>query len=262
MANALAILMGAWASHDGEEETSTTGKPDAPADHAIAALERAGYPGVDGLRAALVARPTPADGTDPSAQKGTDDALVARQPHWDVIWAEIERLYYFSVRRLDPRVRRQQMRARVGLAAGLALVFMAVFLWRLWGRPVASASAVYSIHHPAANAIDGLMATEWLLPNATTGWLQINFSSPRTIHSVRLMNAHNIHFQDRASEKVRVIAYRGHQPVASAEGRFAAIVAGPSPLNLILRADSVTHIRIDVLSFFKSGGGLAEVEVH
>jgi len=241
LASALSILMAAW-SAQAVEATSPAGEPDTEANRAMAALERAGYPGVERLRAVLETSPTSTD--------------------LDMTWGEIERLYRFSIRSLDPPARRRQIHLMAAIAAGLALVLLVLVLWRLWGRPVATASAVYSPHHPAANAIDGLLATEWLLPDETTGWLQITYSSPRVVHAVRLMNAHNIHFQDRGAENVRVTAYCEHRAVASAEGRFAEIVAGPSPLDLNVNADCVTHLRVEVLSYFKTGGGLAEVQIR
>lgn len=251
LTSALAILLEAWAVHPGSETATASD----PAVRALAALERAGYPGLDRLRAVAL----------PDVNSGQEQTCRGPEPgraDLDVTWGEIERLYCFSVRTLDPPARRQRILFLAAAAAGLALVVLVVGLGRVWGRPVVTASAVYSPHHPAANAIDGMVATEWLLPDATTGWLQINYPSPRAVHAVRLLNAHNIHFQDRGTENVRVTAYCEQQAVAAADGRFAEIVAGPSPLDLSVSADCVTHIRVEVLSYFKTGGGLAEVEVR
>jgi hypothetical protein len=231
---ALAILLDGWVPQDGGE----------PADRdaaALAALERAGYPRVERLRAVLVARP------------GQSDA--------DVAWGEIERLCRFTAWRLDPPFKRPQVRLLAAVAAGAALVLMAVVAWRLWGRTFATASAAYSSHHAAANAVDGSEATEWLLPDDSLGWLQVNFPSPRSVHHVRLLNAHNVHYQDRGCERVRVTMYCQHRAVASAEGTFVGIVVERSPLDFDLSADCVTYLRVEVLSYFKKGGGLAEVEV-
>lgn len=258
---ALTTLLAAWAS-GASGETSTTTDPRAQAEHAIAALESAGYPGGEHLRAVILASEATTDSLAQPARKRTAGGPEGHRPDLEVSWGEIERLYRFTVRRLDPPLGRQRKRLAAAAVAGFLLVLLVVVVWRLWGRPVATASAVYSSHHPAANAIDGLLATEWLLPDDTPGWLQISYHSPRAVHAVRLLNAHNIHFQDRAAENVRVTAYCEHQAVASAEGRFAQIVADRSPLDLDLRADCVTHLRVEVLSYFKTGGGLAEVEVR
>jgi len=251
-ANALAILLAAWAADRGEDPSSNTELADQDAS-ALAELERAGYPSVGRLRA-VVHRGGIAVRDQATAE--------TRQPEIDLVWGEIERLYRFSVRRSDPPLRRARIRLLAGVAAGVLFLLLAVGAWRLWGRTFATASAVYSSHHAAANAIDGLEATEWLLPDGVLGWLQVNFPSPRALHHIRLLNAHNIYFQDRGCEHVRVTLYCEYQVVASAEGSFTGIVAGRSPLDFDLGADCVTHLRIDVLSYFKMGGGLAEVEVH
>jgi hypothetical protein len=60
-------------------------------------------------------------------------------------------------------------------------------------------------------------------------------------------------------EKVRVALYCHAQRVAEAEGAFAA---PKTYLDLNLRADCVTHLRVEVLSYFKMGGGLAEIDVN
>jgi hypothetical protein len=141
-------------------------------------------------------------------------------------------------------------------------LFGVVLCWRLWGRPVVSASGVYSTDHTAANAFDGLDATEWLLPDRQVGWLDIRFASSRKLRRVRLLNSHNIYFMDRAAERVKVTAYGKRGPIATAQGRFAKINGKRSPLDLSLSADAAVRIRVEVLSYFGSGGGLAEVELY
>ncbi len=237
---ALEVLLAAWVPERGADALADDESGDQDAG-AFTALERAGYPRVERLRAVLAARP---------------GAPVAAE----ATWGEIERLYRFTVWHLDPPFARPRVRLLAAVAAGAALVSMAVVMWCLWGRPFATASAVYSSKHAAANAIDGSEATEWLLPDGTPGWLEVHFPSPRTVRHVRLLNAHNVYYQDRGCERVRVTLYCQYQAAASAEGRFAGIVAGRSPLDFDLRADCVTHLRIEVLSYFKTGGGLAEVE--
>ena len=174
-------------------------------------------------------------------------------------WTETERLYRFTAWHLDPPFRRPRVRLLAAIGAIATVVLSMAVAWRLWGRTVATASAVYSSAHAAANAIDGLDATEWLLPDAKLGWLQINFASPRVLKHVRLLNAHNIHFQDRGCEKVQVTLYCHSQPVGGAAGVFAA---PKTYLDFDLRADCVTHLRVEVLSYFKMGAGLAEIEVE
>ena len=256
-AEALAILVAAWARNPRGDRTVG----DEPSDQdqaALAALDRAGYPGIDRLRAVLKRLAGAPTGAAEREQTTTEE----RRSDFDSTWAEIERLYRFTVWRLDPPFQRPRVRRLAGVAGGLALVLAVLVGWRLWGRPVATASAVYSSQRAAANAIDGVESTEWLLPDGATGWLQINFPSPRVLRGVRLLNAHNPHYQDRGSEQVRLIAYCEHHVAAAVEGRFAGIVAGRSPMDFSLDVVCATHLRIEVLSYFKMGGGLAEVELR
>lgn len=242
---ALAVLLAAWTPEPPAQQGPET-EPWDPKAAALAALKSAGYPKVERLAAAGSAV-VGAGAADPAP--GRVDLAA---------WAEIERLYRFTVWHLDPPFRRPHIRILAVFGVITVVALSIAVAWRLWGRPVATASAVYSSAHAAGNAIDGLDATEWLLPDATLGWLQVNFASPRSLAHVRLLNAHNVHFQDRGCEKVRVVLYCHSQRVAEAEGAFAA---PKTYLDFDLRADCATHLRVEVLSYFKMGGGLAEIEV-
>lgn len=227
--------------------TSSTADPPPSWEPALSALDAAGYRHPDRLRTALA---TPSSSGAPA------------RPELDWIWDEIDRLCRFSLRRLTPQRARRRRRIYGGAVCAVLAIAVAVTLAQLWGGPLASASGTFSAEHPASLAVDGMVATEWLLPDRTAGWLQISFRSRRTVRSVRIYNAHNRYYMDRASERVRVTAFSDQGPVATAEGRFAAMSIERSALDLPLAADHVTHLRVEVLSYFRNGGGLAEVEVH
>lgn len=254
---ALDALLAAWTPQPVEAPASDTAPLDRNA-QALAALERAGFERIGALRAVLTTHP--GTGNEPDEHDRT--AGAARPLALDVVWAEIERLHRFTVWRWDPPLRRPRLRVLAGAAVGIVLVLMVVVSWRLWGRTVATASASYSSQHGAAQAIDGVEATEWLLPDSKLGWLQIEFPSPRAVHKVRLLNAHNIYYMDRGCERVRVTLYCQFKFVAAGEGTFPSIESGHPALDFDLSSDCVTRVRIDVLSYFKRGGGLAEVEVE
>lgn len=246
-AKALVALLAAWTP------APPTQAPDAepwdPKAATLAALESAGYRRGDRLAALWPALGPPA--AEPASRASSCIDLAA--------WSEIERLYRFTAWQLDPPFRRPRVRLLALAGAIVTVVLSMAVAWRLWGRTVATASAVYSSAHAAANAIDGLDATEWLLPDATLGWLQVNFPSPRALKHVRLLNAHNIHFQDRGCERVRVTLYCHSQLAGAADGVFAA---PKTYLDFDLRADCVTHLRVEVFSYFKMGAGLGEIEVE
>lgn len=245
MVEALQLQVQAWSEleSDGGSESESESESDA----GLARLERAGYRRVDRLRAALRATEAPANGA------ATD---------FDWIWAEVERLTRFSARHaLTPRARKRRRILRIALAAGAVLLALFVAA-RLWGRPRVRASGIHSEPYAAANVNDGLEATEWLLPDGVAGSVDVLFPRARTVQRVHLLNAHNTFHADRAARAVRVTAFSKQGPVASKEGAFEAFSEARSELVLPLEARGVTRIRVEVLTYFKSGGGLAEVEVE
>lgn len=125
-----------------------------------------------------------------------------------------------------------------------------------------TASTTFNATYPPEHAVDGLIATEWLLPDNTEGWIDLSFKSPRSVRSVTLSNCHNGGFQDRSSANVRVTAFSGDRVVATADGAFTKISGERADLNLRLHANDVTRVRAEVLSHFGRGGGFAEVEVN
>ena len=156
MVSALNLLLDAWANVSPAPEPAVL-EPVGAAERALTALERAGYRQTARVRAAVTATAVPAS--------------LGAAPQGDVewIWAEVERLARFSARRaMTPRVRKLA-RWRLGFASSLVLLLALLLSLRLWGRPRVGASADFSAAHPASYALDGLEATEWLLPDATTG---------------------------------------------------------------------------------------------
>ena len=224
-----------------------------PQEQALAALARAGYRHLARLRAALAASANASATSQPTGLAPCEPQLV---------WAEVERLSRFTVRRFTPTEVRVRTRRRWAAAAALAGLFAVVFVLRLRARPHAHASQEYSDEHAATNATDGMGSTEWLLPDNTLGWLDLTLPSPRAIHRVRLFNCHNVFYLDRATREVRVTAYSEKGPVGSATGQFKELDPNQSILDLPLEANEVTRVRVEVLSYFDRGGGLADVEVH
>ncbi|HYQ00893.1 MAG TPA: hypothetical protein VER96_19625 [Polyangiaceae bacterium] len=235
-------------------ETSDGSEPLSHTEQALKALEQARYRHPDRLRAALTAAQKSAAGD------ASGPVNLGRDP--EPVWDELERLNRFSVRHFRSAAERKQLRIKLGIAGGLVLLACFAFFMRLWGRPYAHASAVISDQHLASLALDGLDATEWLLPDNTPGWIDIIPPKPRTLQSVRLVNAHNEYWLDRATHKVRVTAYSETGPVGEIEGAFAKFSQDRSVLDLPLKASNVIRVRVEVLSHFKRGGGFAEIELH
>jgi hypothetical protein len=272
LTDALRVLLAAWAARapeaenaepKGTEQTDSAQAGESPKNEpvgptvphaaALAALASARYRSLQRLERAVGAIDAAPSAAGPSPR-------AALSPHFETIAAEAERLHAFTRRKLTPPLSPRARRLRLGIALSAGLLVALVVAYRLWGRPLVRASAVYSWDHSAANVIDGLDATEWLLPDRTEGWIEITLPWKRDIRQVRLLNAHNIYYMDRGAERVRVTAYGPHGQLASVQGRFTKISGKRNPIDLSLKADGVTRLRVEILSYFSSGGGLAEVE--
>jgi hypothetical protein len=251
MASTLRATLRAWAAANVPEEPSGA---ETRSDQTLAALAAAGYRDVDRLRAALAATGGADATTAPPAPRAEADV------EW--IWAEVERLLRFVSRRLRSARARKRARIRGGAVAGAAILLALVLGVRMWGRPRVRASDRFGPEYPASYAVDGIESTEWLLPDRAEGWLDVTFRSARRVRRVVLVNSHNRNHLDRAAERVRVTAYSDQGQVGAAEGTFPAPKAERSALELPLDARNVTSLRIEVLSYFGLGGGLAEVEVR
>jgi len=215
-------------------------------------LASAGYSRIDRLSAALLV------GTQ------LPPAVLARplSADFDWIWAEVERLTSFSAKRaLSTRARKLRRWRRTASVAVVALL-VALVAVRLWSRPRVQASGVYSRDYSAEHVLDGSGATEWLLPDGTVGWVELILPSARAIRRVQISNAHSTLYLDRGARAVRVTAFAGLNSVASAEGAFERISEQRSVLDLPLKAERVTRVRVEILSYFEKGGGLADVELE
>jgi hypothetical protein len=111
-------------------------------------------------------------------------------------------------------------------------------------------------------AIDGVAASEWLLPDGKPGWIDVRVSPSRDIRSVRLTNGHNRTSNDRAIRAYQVEAYSGRRLLNTASGEFPALLPAPQPIEVPLVAKGVDRVRLVVSSWFGAGGALAEIKVE
>jgi hypothetical protein len=96
----------------------------------------------------------------------------AHERLFESAWAEAARLSAFTAAHLlrTPAQRRRRRLARAALPLAALAAFVAVTA-AIRAQPLVSASAVYSSEAPAAYAVDGVAATEWLLPTGRpAGW--------------------------------------------------------------------------------------------
>jgi hypothetical protein len=156
--------------------------------------------------------------------------------------------------------------SRFAMTIATAIVACAGLYFALRRPPPepASASAFFA-DDPAfepTRAIDGDPTTEWVLPDASPGWLDVRVDPARAVHGVRLTNGHNRDYNDRATRGYRIEAYDGDRLVTQASGQFVALVPHPAPVLVPLAAPHVDRVRVLVTSWFNLGGGIAEVRVE
>ncbi len=162
------------------------------------------------------------------------------------------------------RPRRVVMARRLALAGAAVALAVAIplSLSRLHDRleVTASGSNILPLFSPE-NAIDGHPEREWLTPDGSDGWVQVDLRPALRVRAVRLTNARNPPYNDRASKDVDVELYRGDKVVAKAQTTFEAIDTAPVPRTIPIAADGVTRVRVTIRSHHGQGAGLAEIEL-
>ncbi len=154
---------------------------------------------------------------------------------------------------------------RRSLGAAAALAALGFLLWLVLPRREVAASA--SSHWGSldefgpANVLDKAPETEWLLNDATAGWIDLRLKPARGVRAVRLLNAHNKSLNDRGTQAFRVELFSKGRTLAAREGRYPAFSPSPEWTTADLSGADVDVVRVHVLSWFNKGGGFAEVEV-
>jgi hypothetical protein len=157
-----------------------------------------------------------------------------------------------------------ELRARVASRfVGLAtLVVVGALLAVVFALPRPRVLLRPSVEHGPAylapNARDGNPVTAWLLPDRTTGHLDLVLTPPRDVHAVTLLNTNNAPYFDRATRGWAVELWRGVARVAVREGEWE-FSRTPSPVELPVAGERIDRIRFVVRSHHQLGAGLAEI---
>jgi hypothetical protein len=148
--------------------------------------------------------------------------------------------------------------------AVLALVLVAVGLFFALRTPrtvTASASSFFrnDPQFGPDKVFDDDPNTEWLLNDGQTGWIEARLSPGRSLTKVRILNGHNRHFNDRGTKELhlelydssgqKVFEHRGEMPFSES----------PSWVDVPVSAEGVERLRLNVTSFHRVGGALAEI---
>ena len=130
---------------------------------------------------------------------------------------------------------------------------------RVRASPRPTVSASYGSDFKGRYAIDGVEATEWLLPDGATGWLELDFSGGKQLREVRLLNARNRHYLDRGTKRAKLVTSRAGEAVETLEVELPGPTEKSRERRVKLRGMQVDKLRIEVLSHHGLGAGLAEV---
>ncbi|MBX7196131.1 MAG: discoidin domain-containing protein [Sandaracinaceae bacterium] len=109
-----------------------------------------------------------------------------------------------------------------------------------------------------ANAIDGNVDTEWVLPDRSSGWLDIHVGTPRRIEAVSIVNGSNPPHLDRAMREYTIEVWAHGELARSVEGTVPFSPAR-NPVRHEIGVDDVERVRVVVRSWHNLGGSLAEV---
>ncbi|MBN8609430.1 MAG: hypothetical protein J0L92_02510 [Deltaproteobacteria bacterium] len=142
----------------------------------------------------------------------------------------------------------------------IAVVLGAYFALRRPSGTFATASASFNNadEYAPANVIDGRVESEWLLPDRSAGWVEINVDPPRRIEAVNVINASNQPHEDRASREYTVEVWAHGELARSVEGNLPFSTAR-NPVRTEVGVDDVERVRVLVRSWHQNGGGLAEI---
>jgi hypothetical protein len=163
---------------------------------------------------------------------------------------------------LGPRGVARLRANRIVLASAMLVAVVAALYSALHQKKtlVAEASARYAIGHDAPKAIDGSDKTEWLLPDRSTGFIEVQIVPPRTVSRIRILNARNLPYADRASKDYEVEVFLKGGGVKQQKDSFPSLSTDPTWREVPVNA-RIDRVRITILSHHGTGGGLAEIEI-
>jgi len=165
--------------------------------------------------------------------------------------------------RANDRQGEQRLRIRRAafLTAALLVVALVVVVLLVPRALQINISSRYAAEFDGKNAFDGSPTSEWLLPDGQLGWIELRFRNVRQVHNIRVQNAVNRHYRDRATRAFKLELFRGDQRVASFKGEFPPIGVGDRWLSFPLTTQGIDRVLLNVQSFHGAGGGIAEIEL-
>lgn len=143
------------------------------------------------------------------------------------------------------------------LAAGLGF-----WSYRSRASLQVAASASYSPQYPADAILDGRFDkrhTEWLLPNKTAGWIDVQQPKRIALTKLRVRNAFHPPYGSYGTKRLRVEVFNGSDITATGEVTFDRHDEAHAWQELGFNV-SADRVRIYIDSYWGQGGGLSEVQ--
>lgn len=114
-------------------------------------------------------------------------------------------------------------------------------------------------HHGPERAMDLKADTGWLLPSGKKGWLELHLSSPRPVSRVRLCTAMGAD----AAREIEVEVFSEGVVVKKISATLASAGQNyPEWTTLDVDAARVDGVKLSVLGWYGSGGGIGEIELQ
>lgn len=149
---------------------------------------------------------------------------------------------------------------RLVLALGGLAIASAALLLLVPRAITLKASARYTDEFDVSNVVDGSLTSEWLLPDAQAGWIELRFRGTRALHTIKLVNAVNRHYRDRATRGFRIDVLRGDQNLGTYKGEFPPVGVGERSLSFPITASAVDRVLVTIESWHGYGAGIAEIQ--
>lgn len=159
-------------------------------------------------------------------------------------------------------------RKRLVLSVQIGVLSLALFaapivdFIRDQGRITVTASSSYAPEFDPEMAMDGVLDTEWCLPDNSLGYIEFSFSSSRRVNSLDITNGHNTTYKDRAIKKARIVVYDGDRVVEKHDLELPGIEPKHKRRRVTLSGHRATRLKIEVLEFDGLGSALSEVAIY
>jgi len=182
--------------------------------------------------------------------------LAARREARRIALRALRRLRNASLSRRAIIVRRSAW-----IFAGLVCVGLVGEATLVHDRIEAVASERYSVSHAANNVLDGNNATEWLARDDSPAWIELRFRDPISVSAVRVVNARNAPFEDRATKDLEVTLFNDDHELRKATLTLPGVGQEPDGHSIAIAGSRVTRVRLSALSYYGKGAGFAEIQV-